>query len=174
MMPLKISKLDAARRQIETAVVLYFNERDPVSIHTLTAAAYNVLLSLGDGEVPMMKNSLKNHVKEGKIKNAIALINKAENFFKHADRDPDDILDFDPKYTEFLLWECCSAYRKLTNDNPDKMISYNIWFKANNHDLFIYTPEEEENVEKVNASLLTANRRQFFRALQQALNTINE
>jgi len=40
---LHLSKLDAALRQLETAVTLYFHSSDPISIHTLTAAAYNVL-----------------------------------------------------------------------------------------------------------------------------------
>jgi hypothetical protein len=39
----KVSKLDAAKRQLETAIRLYFSDGDPVSIHTLTAAAYNIL-----------------------------------------------------------------------------------------------------------------------------------
>jgi hypothetical protein len=39
----KVSKLDAAKRQLETVIRLYFSNGDPVSIHTLTAAAYNVL-----------------------------------------------------------------------------------------------------------------------------------
>ena len=38
-----ITKLEAARRQLESAIFLYFEEKDPVSIHTLTAAAYNIL-----------------------------------------------------------------------------------------------------------------------------------
>jgi hypothetical protein len=39
---LKISKLDAAKRQLEVAIRLYFYFGDPVAIHTLTAAAYNI------------------------------------------------------------------------------------------------------------------------------------
>jgi len=39
---LKISKLDAAKRQLETAIRLYFNEADPVSVHTLAGAAHTI------------------------------------------------------------------------------------------------------------------------------------
>jgi hypothetical protein len=45
-MEMKLSKLDVARRQLETAITLYFHESDPVSIHTLTAAAHGVLRDL--------------------------------------------------------------------------------------------------------------------------------
>ena len=43
---MEVTEIDAARRQLETAVVLYFREEDPVSIHTLACAAYEILLSL--------------------------------------------------------------------------------------------------------------------------------
>ena len=40
---MNISKLDAAKRQLETAVELFFNHKDPVSIHTLTRAVHEIL-----------------------------------------------------------------------------------------------------------------------------------
>lgn len=43
---LKISKLDAAKRQLETAIRLYFNSADPVSIHTLACAAHSIISDL--------------------------------------------------------------------------------------------------------------------------------
>jgi hypothetical protein len=43
---IKISKLDAARRQLDTAIRLYFMEGDPVSVHTLAAAAFEILKDL--------------------------------------------------------------------------------------------------------------------------------
>ena len=43
MKEFKVSKLDAAKWQLETAIRLYFSDSDPVSIHTVTAAAYNIL-----------------------------------------------------------------------------------------------------------------------------------
>lgn len=37
MAPIIVTKIDAARRQLEVAVLLYFNDRDPLAIHTLAA-----------------------------------------------------------------------------------------------------------------------------------------
>lgn len=54
----RVAKLDAAKRQLETAIRLYFASADPVSIHTLTAAAYQLLLDLNKkagGEPMFMK-----------------------------------------------------------------------------------------------------------------------
>ena len=67
---IKVSKLDAARRQLETAIKLYFVFGDPISIHTLSAAAYNVIRDLNtkkDGDPLLMKDELLNYIKEGQV-----------------------------------------------------------------------------------------------------------
>jgi hypothetical protein len=38
-----ISKFDAARRQLNTAITLWFADGDPVAIHTLAYAAYEII-----------------------------------------------------------------------------------------------------------------------------------
>ena len=43
MAEVTLSKLDVARRQLETAIRLYFYDGDFVSTHTLAAAACKVL-----------------------------------------------------------------------------------------------------------------------------------
>ncbi len=47
MEKIKISKLDAARRQLITAIRLYFNHGDIVSVHTLSAAAFKTTQDIG-------------------------------------------------------------------------------------------------------------------------------
>ncbi len=44
---ISVSKLEAAERQLVTAVRLFVKGEDPISIHTLMAAAYEVLRDLG-------------------------------------------------------------------------------------------------------------------------------
>jgi hypothetical protein len=43
-----ISKFDAAKRQLETAIRLWFHSGDPVSVHTLAAASHQLLHDLGN------------------------------------------------------------------------------------------------------------------------------
>ena len=45
---IKISKLDAAKRHLETAIRLYFNYGDPIAIHTLACAAHGILSDLNE------------------------------------------------------------------------------------------------------------------------------
>ena len=43
---LRISKIDAARRQLDCAIELWFFDKDEISIHTLAAAAYQIIHDL--------------------------------------------------------------------------------------------------------------------------------
>ena len=113
----KISKLDAAKSQLETAIYLFFHNGDPVSIHTLTAAAYNILRDICKSRsypYVVVKGSSLRYVKPGKEKIYLNAINQAENFFKHEEKDPDDILNFNPSQTDILIYDACKIYHEIT------------------------------------------------------------
>jgi len=141
---MKITKVEAAYRQAHTAIDLFFHDGDPISIHTLTATSYNLLRDLTKGKKWMIKEILPDHAKPGREKDLINLFNKYENFLKHADRDPDESLDYETFPTEAMLWDCCSAYRRLTDTSPHPMICYNIWFKLKNPNLVTYANSDEK------------------------------
>jgi len=170
---LKIGKLDAAKRQIECAITLYFNEHDPVSIHTLSSAAYNVLRNLSNGKVRMLKDRIEDHIRPGMETVARELLNRYENFFKHANRDPDGVLDFNPDATEIFLWEACRTYRELTGENPEKMIAYNVWFTNKNNDFFVFNEEERYQANVTRSVLSTTSKREYFSLMLIALNQID-
>ena len=126
---MKISKLDAAKRQLETAIALYFHQADPVSVHTLTAAAYAVLRDLNsavDGSA-MIKDWARTYVKEDCKKELRRKLNEAENYFKHADRDRDDVLDFEPGQSELLLLDACWTYKRLSGERPPLLGVFETW-----------------------------------------------
>jgi argininosuccinate synthase len=41
-----VTKIEAARRQLNTAIELWFNDGDPVSIHTLASSAHQIIHDL--------------------------------------------------------------------------------------------------------------------------------
>jgi hypothetical protein len=43
------------------------------------------------------------------------IANQAQNFFKHADRDPLGKFDFEPEITQFFLFDAVSLYAQMTN-----------------------------------------------------------
>ncbi len=127
MEPIELSKLEVARRQLEAAINLYFADGDEVSIHTLAAASYNVIHDIVEKKKlgPMIVKDLV--VKSSKPEMRTLLrqaLNEAENFFKHADRDPEAILKFFPIQTEYLIFDAETRYQILTSTLPDVFLVF--------------------------------------------------
>jgi hypothetical protein len=88
-----VTKLDAGKSQLATAIRLYFEDCDPVSVHTLVMAANEIIERLCESEgTPAIRNSfLAMIIPEWRRKFGRHL-NKARNFFKHAS-DHDEVLE---------------------------------------------------------------------------------
>ena len=101
---MKINKIDAARSQLDTAIQLWFQDADPISIHTLVYAAHEVIHVY----------SKKKGRKETLIFDSIYVRPDAKllwsqitkgpaNFFKHAKNDVDAEIDFEPQTSEYFI-----------------------------------------------------------------------
>ena len=94
------------------AIDLWFHDGDSVSIHTLAAAALQLIHDLGKScgvstklhELKMIKPEFRSLFAKK--------VAEAENFFKHADRDSDAILSFKPKATEIFLVDAMATYEQ--------------------------------------------------------------
>jgi hypothetical protein len=111
-----ITKLDAARRQIEMAILLWFDDADPIAIHTLVAAGHRVchdIVKHRKGSSNFLFNM--KFVPPEKQAEYKKLICKAENFFKHSERDPDPSasITFRPKMTEFYLLDAIQLFNQI-------------------------------------------------------------
>jgi hypothetical protein len=128
--PEDITKLDAARRQLRTAVVLFFDHGDEVSIHTLAAAAYQILIDLvhHEGKTTRLEKSTERVIKPEFLSLARKTLRRAQNFFKHADEDPTELLDFDAREPQFLLFACADAYNTLTGRHLRELWAFIWWF----------------------------------------------
>lgn len=162
---LTISKLDAAKRQLETVIRLYFSNGDPVSIHTLTAASYNVLRDLNrscGGEPLLIKEQSLDWIKDGYQKQVRSKLNEAENFFKHADRDHDSVLEFNPYQSEFLILEACTVYSRLTGEWPPLFKAYQNWFIAHHPDMFDFPDEKRREIDMGREAVTSHSREEYF------------
>jgi len=99
---LKVTKINAARSQLESAIEFYFSYGDEVTIHTLASASLNVLTDLCQHlkvVTPLhLEGMLNDLVKPEHHKMFRNKIREPENFFKHADR-------------EHFLQECIDAFK---------------------------------------------------------------
>jgi len=161
---LRISKLDAARRQMETAVRLYFNEADPVSVHTLAAAAHQILADLSrarSGGPMLTELALDKVVRPEKRKEAAEILRAAANFLKHADRDPTAMCCLLPSQSEFLLFDAVQQYRTLTNEMVPVLGAYWAWFWLGPGKDFVDV-KEASMIERFRAAFAGSTRRSFF------------
>jgi hypothetical protein len=165
MPELQISKLDAAKRQLEMAIVLYFHEADPVSIHTLTAAAYNIIRDINSkrGGLPMyVKGLFFSIIKEEYRQEIITKIQEAENFFKHADKDPDGVLKFDPTRTEILILDACMKYYELTGEKVPSHVVFQGWYAMENPESYSLPPEMDAFIREQEKKFAHRGRLWFF------------
>lgn len=103
--PIKISKLDAARRQLQTAIELWFTGGDPVAVHTLAFAAYEIVHTVSKKRDPKRRTLIydSDDIKEEHRAEYNIWMKRHANFFKHGDRDPDGVVDFYPGLSELFF-----------------------------------------------------------------------
>jgi hypothetical protein len=125
----RITKLDAAKRQLRTAIRLFFSERDSVSTHTLTAASHEVLRAISKKHgypSGLLKDA--DYIKPKKFKKFINVVNAPQNFFKHANTDIDGTLDFIPELTTFYLVDCVMMYSMIAGHDLRETWLFSVWF----------------------------------------------
>ncbi len=161
-----ISKLDGALRQLETAITLWFHDGDPFSIQTLAAAASQVLYDVNkhrNGAPLLLDPSL---IKPEYHKEYHKALKSAPNFLKHADKDPEDSITFDPNLNKILLFEAVFNFGIITKQPRTPIFNCMFhWFFTRNPQYF--QTEQAEILRKsipVN-DLLKLDRREFFVAL---------
>lgn len=128
-----VTKEQAAKRQIVTAITLYFNGGDYVSMLSLVSAAYTIVRDLNK------KRGLNHEDLEALVsinfkEEAHRLVKKkftdALRFVKHADTDPDAKLELQYSYVEFWLLLAADLYTRVTKDSPVESKAYHFWFAS--------------------------------------------
>jgi hypothetical protein len=115
---MEISKLEAAKRQLDCAIRLYLNDDDMSSTITLSRASFRLMWDLyptiaNDGfEKPLLK--LIEVIGWNKF-NAIA------NFLKHADKDPEAQMEPDEVHAKTGIGFSIILYSRATNAYSPEM-----------------------------------------------------
>lgn len=161
---LQLTKLDCARRQLETAVKLYAKHGEPVSIHSLASAAYTLLHNINKSRegAPMIKDG--DWVKPEYQKEILKKLNEHQNFFKHADKDPLGMIEFDPSLTEGFLYEACAKYYEFTGEKIPYLHAFVLWFPLIHPDYFAApTKERAAIIEEMRKHYGPNSREQYFK-----------
>jgi hypothetical protein len=122
------SKKDVIRGHLNDAILLFFRESNISSVHTLAAAALEMLKSIAKKEGIAfgldIERAVPTHLRGDFRKNASA----PKNFFKHADRDADALYRFHSMLTEFELMQAEDAYGTVYGHITYPMSIFRLWF----------------------------------------------
>src|SRR3954470_13794428 len=142
-----ITKTDSAERQLNTAIRLFFENRDHLSSYALAVASREVtddviqsryselyqreLARSGDPQRVRLsyRDEMKLHIEPEFYKEFLTLDRKWQNFLKHADRDPD--AELKPIATRplamVIIW-AVKNYALLTQHWTAEMATFFAWF----------------------------------------------
>lgn len=130
-----VSKIEAARRQLVTAVKMFFYNCDVVSQHTLVGAAHGILYDLAKKQEKKLSIKDSPLISEGQRDNFIRAINFPQNYFKHANRDPKKKMVFRYHGTAFYLLDAILMYRLLSGEATYEMRVFLMWVQLRFPDL---------------------------------------
>jgi hypothetical protein len=154
-----VTKLEAANRQLCTAIRMFFEDGDAVAVQTLACAAREIY------EKHCQKSglgSMFDFVQAGSPGHAERdlwnLLNAARNFFKHPGAALDERIEFDDSMNDFQILSACSDCATLCSPHqPAEVQAYTIWFLA------VESPDEQAWAEAEPADASAA------RAIQQQI-----
>ncbi len=110
------------------------------------------------------KDLLLKMVKPESVDVARRKLNEAQNFFKHADRDHEDVLEFRPEATELFLLDACERYFALTGESVPSFSVFRAWFMIGGIGVNLVLPAEQEKARKLaRQSFPSPHRHTFFR-----------
>lgn len=79
------------------------------------------------GGPAMLKDWVLEYIRSEYAADFRARLNEAQNFFKHADRDPGASIQFETKQNQILLLDACWAYRRLTGERLPLLGVFEMW-----------------------------------------------
>ena len=125
---LNLNKFEVAERQLNQAIQLFFDEGDPVSIHTLAEAAAQLLYDIRDefGAKSLTRDS--DLIRPEFKKEWLASLFSSRNFFKHADRDPKAVHEFKEEFNHFSIMDAVNMYLTAKRSWTPESIVFLQWF----------------------------------------------
>lgn len=160
-----VTKLDAAKRQLETAFHLYFLEKDPVSVHSLASAALGLPEDLDrgtGGRGSLMERMVTEVVRSEHQAEVRSLFREPQNFFKHADRDPEATLNFDPLLTEMIMLAAGYKYRELSGETLGIAYLAQVWLIISRPAWFNLPEDMRQVYERVRGLYAPHERSRFY------------
>jgi len=132
---MRVSKVQIAKSQIETAIQLFFGKMDPFSVLTLAGAGEEILGNLLSRQqkknfLAVMSETAAQHGLNLDSRAVASVANAARNALKHAKNDSEDDLQFDPEGATIMLMRATINYQLLVGELTDGMEEFLAWLRA--------------------------------------------
>jgi hypothetical protein len=139
-----VTRQQAARAEIDTAIELLFYSGSPIAIDVLTWAAVEMMRGIAEHrQLQTFQSMIEERIKPEGLKEWRRIQKEHYNFFKHADRDPSRESDnFMPEATTYSLFGAAVDYQVVFGQLTFAMLSYIAWFMAR-HPNFVLPPFSE-------------------------------
>ena len=135
---LKVSKIDAAKLQLNSAISLYAKDDSIVSVHTLACASYELLIGLARSRgINNVHDDLERRIKPEKLDEWRRTYRSAQNALKHADRDPNGLVSLTIHQTEVKIFMACYLIKPFAQ-TPDPLQNLFVsWYLIQNPSLVL-------------------------------------
>jgi hypothetical protein len=141
----EVQKIDAARRQLDEAIRLWMEGRDPLAIHTLTMAAFGVLYDVAEHQGLLREDDplilLLSRLGHRRFR-------RLANFLKHADKDPiSSCIEPPIAEHEWRIGFALLLYRLLVSDLTPEMGAFHLTMLGTYPELFQVAPDPDPDIE---------------------------
>ena len=128
----QLTKLEIARRQLATAIDLFFADRDLVSVYSLATNSWEVIDVLcRNAGIESLSIQARENVPAGNELKVNYVNVPYRNFFKHADRDSEQTLPPLPDaQVEGVLFLALEDYIRLNSRSPVQFQVFQLWYLA--------------------------------------------
>lgn len=154
-----LTKQSVASSQLITAISLWFQNGDPISILMLAANAHELLHALGEkvGKPSGLQTWL-----ESMPKSLQARAQYVINFCKHGWKDLEEETPHDPRVADVLIYFAGRCYRNVIGSPTPAMIAFDLRLALENPDLVIEGGAKEAFSKLANVYNAAAISRQEF------------
>jgi hypothetical protein len=135
----------AATGQLETAIELWFHDKDPVSIHTLAVAAEGMLTTIArDRDIKLHGDAVA--YLASKPKKFQDFMRNPQNFFKHGNPKLKWEL-YPPEQGEIFLASAVGSYMQLFAEPRPLIVLFALWIGSDD-------PTDEESLDSIKSVLI--------------------
>jgi len=169
---IKVTKLDAARSQLRTAIELWFSEEDPISIHTLAFASHEIIHRLyrNAGNRDLMYDS--SLIKEEFRADYARMLKGTAAFLKHASNEdnPNSTTELNTSINHTFLTMSVVALLRMKIEMHETELALNFWNIIHHPHWFAEYIQQGRIKADGLTDLKTIERRNFLQSFREAQN----